>query len=93
MNKPTPIEKVGSQDSVLSSIGAFITGELPAHDSTCRGNSNMQRMPILVLEPSLSQRIACRRLCTVSLSCESRRLIQGMPMRQTSVIASRDRIG
>ncbi|CAK0786183.1 hypothetical protein CVIRNUC_009396 [Coccomyxa viridis] len=26
VNKPTPIEKVGSQDSVLSSIGAFITG-------------------------------------------------------------------
>ena len=51
VNKPTPIEKVGSQDSVLSSIGAFITGKLPAHDNICRGDL---RMPIWAQEPVLS---------------------------------------
>ena len=53
VNKPTPIEKVGSQDSVLSSIGAFITGELPAHGNTCRGNLSIHSIP----------------LCARSLSC------------------------
>ena len=30
VNKPTPIDKVGSPESVLSSIGAFITGMCPS---------------------------------------------------------------
>ena len=46
VNKPTPIEKVGSQDSVLSSIGAYITGELCAHEITCRGNLSIHSIPL-----------------------------------------------
>lgn len=38
VNKPTPIEKVGSPESILSSIGPFITGR-----STPTMLSSMQR--------------------------------------------------
>ena len=51
VNKPTPIEKVGSQDSVLSSIGAFITGKLPATADVCIGISGCSICLILTREP------------------------------------------
>ena len=93
VNKPTPIEKVGSQDSVLSSIGAFITGKLPAHDKICRGehaaHANLGSGACPVLVNTLQPCIPCGWIVSHEMLID----FQGTPMRQPSVNASRDRIG